>query len=878
MTDLPLIPFPSSDLVPYSGSGGGSDSFQRPSRDRQRERLRTRFSGLDRLSTPEGLSELRADPGSIAPERAIVFELSDTGSVTEVYRALKNVPGFEMVGHDEIDAPPEHGFAKLNNKREATQRLLRHKLYFAMPSKEALDELLRLWRRYDANEPFSRKHTPNQTAWRTVFDNLHTVRPWGPADRLPPSVVEAWREDLIAFPEQRYSIEIELWYRVNPDTRRDASKAVRARIEDAGGTVVDEQEIADIFYHAILAQLPASVVLALTATPSAGLSAVDEVMFLRTQTTSRVRLADLAEATSAGAGDAIDVDGQEIIAAVLDGVPVANHGRLAGRIEIDDPHDFAAKYGRVDEMQHGTAMVSLVLDGDGHAPTPVRHRLHVVPVTVPDGDCERLPKDRLAVHVVYEALTRMLVGVKADDGTTSVPPSAPRVRIVTLCLGDEKRRFAGIVSPWARLLDVMAYRHRVLFLVSAGNIPDAIEIAELESYSLLETCSDEERTQVFLSAVFDGKAHRALLSPAEAINVVTVGARHHDHAPPSPTRAPGVAPYHLSSLPNPTSALGTGANRSAKPDVLFSGGRERWRMASSRDPVRISVIDRSTAQFGISAATPGVRGELDRMRNVTGTSPAAALATNAVLRIEEQLRALSELDVPEDMLAVVLKVLLAHGTAWDNVAADALTALAKQRGYDQWPHQRIEVSRFLGNGVPDVSRVLANTQQRGLAVGFGTVTKGKAAPFRVPLPTTLNGRAEWRGLTATVAWLTPIHCRHNAYRHATLDLVLDGLGKEGSALGVKKQKRQPHDDLGERGTIIHRRWDGIDPAVFSDGQALEFKVGCRSPTDGLTTEVPYAIAVTLEVGVGSEIDVFTELEAGIRAGVPVRVRPGESGS
>ncbi len=67
----------------------------------------------------------------------------------------------------------------------------------------------------------------------------------------------------------------------------------------------------------------------------------------------------------------------------------------------------------------------------------------------------------------------MLVG---EAGPPAVPASAPDVRIINLSLGEPKRRFAGMVSPWARLLDRFAFDYRLLILVSAGNIADRLPV------------------------------------------------------------------------------------------------------------------------------------------------------------------------------------------------------------------------------------------------------------------------------------------------------------------------------------------------------------------------------------------------------------------
>lgn len=182
----------SCDLPTVADTGKSkpnNSKLSRPMRGEQGRRLGGRFAGLEgRLDTPEGLAELRSDPGSIAPERAIVFELTG-GDPKNFYTALRNIPGFEFLGEDEDEMPPGNGFARLDDDQQPVEKLLRHRLYFAMPSEDALKSLLSLWRRYEREEPFGAAHSPKLTAWRDVFDNLDDVRPWGPQDRLPPDIV-----------------------------------------------------------------------------------------------------------------------------------------------------------------------------------------------------------------------------------------------------------------------------------------------------------------------------------------------------------------------------------------------------------------------------------------------------------------------------------------------------------------------------------------------------------------------------------------------------------------------------------------------------------------------------------------------------------------
>ena len=54
------------------------------------------------------------------------------------------------------------------------------------------------------------------------------------------------------------------------------------------------------------------------------------------------------------------------------------------------------------------------------------------------------------------------------NGDPEGDATAPEVFLVNLSLGDANRPFAGPMSPWGRLLDYLADRFGILFLVSAG--------------------------------------------------------------------------------------------------------------------------------------------------------------------------------------------------------------------------------------------------------------------------------------------------------------------------------------------------------------------------------------------------------------------------
>ena len=122
--------------------------------------------------------------------------------------------------------------------------------------------------------------------------------------------------------------------------------------------------------------------------------------------------------------------------------------------------------------------------------------------------------------LIYTAVRR----IKEQDGEQAAV--APTVVMINFSLGDSNRPFARSLSPLARLLDYLAYRYRILFLVSAGNVRDSLTVPQYQTFTEFEDAAPEAREEAVLNALNAAKSQRTIFSPAEAINVLTVGASH----------------------------------------------------------------------------------------------------------------------------------------------------------------------------------------------------------------------------------------------------------------------------------------------------------------------------------------------------------------
>lgn len=335
-----------------------------------------------------------------------------------------------------------------------------------------------------------------------------------------PGTVAGWEADLVRAPDAPVRLEVELWFHENAERREQAIQRIEADIAAAGGDIVHHATIPEIHYHAALIDLPGGYVRTLIDNPIVSLARADDVMFLRPQSVARHRGKQefTGQDSAAVAAEARD---DEPIAALLDGLPIQNHVRLAGRLVVDDPDGLEDVY-PVARREHGTEMASLIVHGDLNLnEPPLRRRLYVRPVMQPNahGD-ESTPPDRLLLDVIHQAVRRM------KEGNGAQAAAAPGVVVVNLALGEIARPYARMMSPLGRLLDYLSNRYRVLFLVSAGNILDRLPVPAFASSAQFEAATPEKRERAILAAPNGNKSQRTLLSPAESLNTLTIGAAH----------------------------------------------------------------------------------------------------------------------------------------------------------------------------------------------------------------------------------------------------------------------------------------------------------------------------------------------------------------
>ena len=442
------------------------------------------------------------------------------------------------------------------------------------------------------------------------------------------------------------------------------------------------------------------------------------------------------------------------------------------------------------------------------------------------------------------------------EGESDEPAVAPEVAVINLSIGIGDRHFQQAMSPLARLLDWLSWRYKVLFVVSAGNHVQPIRLAV--STADLRALDDAAVQREVLQTVAADARHRRLLSPAESLNALTVGATHDDA---STGEAPNWFDPFERGLPSPVNGQGMGFRRAIKPDVFAPGGRVALRRPLP-PAAATAELDVYTQAFkpGQRAAAPGAAlGDVSGTRYTRGTSNATALVSRSAAFLQEvldDLRGSPDGEVIDDVpRAVWLKAMVAHGADWGEAGAELTRLLRNPSNSRKFKEY---VTRLLGYGSVDVDRVSECTAWRVTAVSGGELGEDESQIHAFPLPPSLNGLPIHKRLTITLAWLSPINPRHQAWRRA--QLWFDPPMKE-----LRVERRQADSRIVRRGTLQHEILEKQAAASFNQGDALEIRVSCRADAGTLEERVPYALVTTLEVAEDLALDIYDEVRTAVRA-------------
>jgi len=851
MSQKPLLFFPSKEIANRSKLSGGPGNYNIPSSARQGQRLSPQFRQLFDSINARRITVQQSTTG-IDPEQVLVFET--IGGVEDFANAVSKIEGFEWLGEIELeDIMPDSEFYSINKKKQKEEgKLLSGRLYLVFTNTTAMNQLLSLWDLWVRNPDFECRKGDHRGKgkFKEVFKFLKTIRKWDVQDRFEESnIIKLWEEDLQIDPNRIVRFEIELWYRSDATQRNESYLSIAELLTKAGGGIITACDIPEIRYHAILAELPANEIRKILVNRNTELIKCDNIMYFKPSGQivmedhfSQDELQNLEEENTL-----TPPTGSPILA-IFDGYPLTRHNVLNNRLIIDDPDNMEAYY-QVEERKHGTAMCSLIVRGDLNSdeeplPTP----LYVRPIMRPNdyNRNEFVPNDRLLIDTIHRAVRRIF---KGEDGLEAV---APNVKIINLSIGDSNRLFYNSMSPWSKLLDWLSFKYRILFIVSTGNHSNEINLSisktEFESLGLIE------KESAILREVLNNSRNCRIMSPAESINNLTVGALHIDNST-FLAHERRLNPYTV-VLPSTYTAIGSGYRRAIKPDLIYYGGRQMFDFQNGSN----SVLRPSSYKLppGIKVAAPD--NTLNKTIHEIGTSNATALITRSgyyCYQVLEDLIKDTDINIPPDMMATLIKAMLVHGCSWDIIGEEIDKRL---KGFDTQMLQSIKI-KSLGYGFPDLNKVKECTEQRATVIGFGELKEKEAHVYSLPLPPSLASQTTKRRLTITLAWFTPISPTTQRYRNARLWF-------EATNQIVKSRVNTDWHAV-RRGTLQHEIFEDSSASAFIDGETINIKVNCSKDANSFTENVPYALLVSLEVAESINLPIYQEIKD--RISIPVTI-------
>lgn len=853
MTQKPLLFFPSRELATRTKQSSFSKNFSTPTAERQGQRLSPKFQQLFDCLDAQKISAQQSTDG-IDPEQVLVFET--IGSVEDFAKTVSKIKGFEWMGEVETeDITPDNDFHILNEDGEIdNKKTLNGRLFMVFTNARAMAELISLWNLWLTTPDFYCRsgRYRGKSKFKEVFKLLRNIRRWGVEDRFEESdILKLWEEELAINPEREVRFEIELWYRSSLSLRKQSFLSVSQLILDLGGKVITTCDLPEIRYHAILAELPANEIRNILSDQNTELIKCENVMYFKPS--GQIVIEDDLDHK-----DLVPLEGVENndlptgspIVGIFDGYPLSRHEILNNRLIIDDP-DNMENYYQVEDRRHGTAMCSLIVRGDlNENEDPLPTPLYVRPIMRPNekdqNRNEFVPNDQLLIDTVHRAVRRIFEGEGENE------PVAPSLKIINISIGDRDRLFYNSMSPWSKLLDWLSYKYRVLFIISTGNHYNEIPLRMPKGE--FETLAPIEKEKIILQEIISQNRNCRIMSPAESINNLTVGALHMDTSSLYPNEM-RLNPYST-ALPCTYTAFGGGYRKAIKPDLVYFGGRQMFDYGYGCSSTLLP--SRYKRPPGLKVAAPDET--LKKSLYEIGTSNATALVSRSgyyCYQVLEELMQNNEVDIPSNMMAILIKAMLVHGCSWSDISMELGKRLD---GYDNAQLKKI-TSKLLGYGFPDIEKVKECTQQRATVIGFGELSEEEAHVYNLPLPPSLASQTIKRILTITLAWFTPISPSSQKYRTSKLWFEANNQ--------IAKDRVDAQWQAVRRGTLQHEVFQGSNASAFIDGDSINIKVNCSKDASSFNDIIPYALLVSLEVSENNNIQIYQEIKD--RISLPISI-------
>jgi hypothetical protein len=555
------------------------------------------------------------------------------------------------------------------------------------------------------------------TKWDVLkYINPGTVRRWGRDDRIGPRLrVDG---EVVRFePEALYALDVELWHPGLAATARASLAKVRAFTEARGG--FGARWVDDFVGHTLcLARV--------------ALLGRDVEQLLEVPEVAEVDLPPQLQVDSASmyAGLATPFPkpapppqlGPRLC--VIDS-GVASAHPLLGPFVGDASSVHSTVTSAADLHGHGTKVAGVAVFGDLRKHVDAGYfssSMTVFSARILDDD-SKLDPDKLVVNQIRAAVDHY-----------RAPPY--NCRVFNLSFGEERTfldKSRGRQGLWAEVLDLIAAKHDIVFVVSAGNVP--VRTTQREEAELLLTSRGRHLAE---------PRHR-LVDPATSALAITVGAiaeRTHTAVP----RGAGALDLRLpvtqnAGEPSAFTRVGPGVVGAIKPDFVDEGGNLTW---SNRG----ITVDPANAVLLFSNQWSGIRGWF---QHDVGTSFAAPRVARVAAMLEHSLREQLQRAPSANLIRAVLGAGAVRAKDLDEPLGSGATV------------------NVTGYGRVDEDFALYSSERRVVLFSEEEVPLDHFAMFEVPVPDEFSALRGKKHVTAAVAYDPPVRARRADYLGVGLD-------------------------------------------------------------------------------------------------------------
>lgn len=539
---------------------------------------------------------------------------------------------------------------------------------------------------------------------------------------------------------------------------------------------------------------------------------------------------------------------------ILDSGINGNHPLL--RPAMAESASFVDEEGEADQAGHGTAVAGVALYGDVEqcdAGNFWRPQLWIYNGKV----MKRCPRTGNAVyneHSLEASLTRA-VEYFVDLGC----------RIFNLSLGNSNAPYDGMhVRGLAYILDVLARRHNILFVVSTGNFCGS------ENPAVPVNSWRDEYPEYLLSE------QSSIIDPAPAMSVLTVGSIARHNATADAQRYPEIHQLSPASenQPSPFTRHGPSVKGAFKPDLVATGGNLACPMRPAGGQWK--QVERGLGVLTFNHEFVGKT----IFKEVSGTSLAAPYITHLAGRLLNE--------YPASSANLLRAMLVNQAYLPDEVATTFSDEFRDAYKEDKSTLNRDVARDVAGYGEVNESDLFRSSDNTVVLVSEQTIEKDSCQFFELPLPPDfLRKGLATRELTVTLAYSPAVRTTRIEYLATQISfrlvkgISLDEVQKHFNQ-ATKADAESRNDDATNnrditaqqrsRGTVQSSRW------TFKRRNPDEkwFVVVIRQDREwnhpDVLDEEPYALVVTVADRDNEDAQLYTQIQAVIAQQAAVRER------